>query len=90
MDRPRWGLRNITGKMCKAFALEMKLDKLDEHPGFLWIFFRLPVATWVVFPPKKTSRESLEAFGFRGGLGVEGAAPSCRDLETELDQRRCW
>ena len=38
---------------------------------------------------EKTCRESL------GGLwsplesfGVEGAAPSCRDLETELDQRR--
>ena len=41
MDRPRWGLRNITGKMCKAFALEMKLDKLDEHPGCLWIFFQV-------------------------------------------------
>ena len=31
----------------------MKLDKLDEHPGFLWFFFRLPVATWVVFLRKK-------------------------------------
>ena len=46
---------------------------------FYGFFFRLPGATWVVFPPKKPPKSPLEAFGFRGGLGVEGAAPSCRD-----------
>ena len=51
------------------------------------IFFRLPVATGSCFLRKNPPGSPLEAFGFRGGLGVEGAAPSCRDLETELDQR---
>ena len=69
--------------MCKdslggfgSTALEMKLDKLD---GLLWIFFRLPVATWCVSPKKPPG--SLEAFGVRGVLGVGGAAPSCHSQQ---------
>ena len=82
-------MRNITGKCVRhsfggfgSTALEMKLDKLDEHPGFLWIFFQVARCHFSCRRKKPPgSLESLECLESFGGLGVEGAAPSCHSQQ---------